>query len=60
MLRKDCNKFSPELLVDLSANHAIKIMKLNGFPPGIEFSLLIKDDLHIEAYVHHSYESTGP
>ena len=53
ILRKGCYKFSQELSVDLSGNRAIKMMKLNGFPPDIEFSLLITDNLHIHSYGHH-------
>ena len=57
-LKKYCSKFSPELLVDLSDNHVIKMMKLNGFPPDIEFLLLIKDDFRIEVYVQHTKVDT--
>ena len=32
---------------------SIKIVKLNGFPPEVEYSLLIKDDFHVEVYWRH-------
>ena len=50
---KYCAKFSPEHLVDVSNPTSIKIVKLNGFPSDVEYSLLIKDDFHVETYRRH-------
>ena len=50
---KYCANFFPEHLVDVSNPTSIKIVKLNGFPPEVEYFLLIKDDFHVEAYRRH-------
>ena len=42
------SKFSPELTVDCSQENVIRIFKLAGIPPEVEFSLFVKDDLHVE------------
>ena len=45
-----CSKFSPKLTVDCSQENVIRIFKLTGIPPEVEFSFFVKDDLHVEAY----------
>ena len=45
--------YCPEHLVDVFNPTSIKIVKLNGFPPDVEYYLLIKDDFHVETYWRH-------
>ena len=53
-LVKYCEKFTPKRLVDTSTPTAIKILKFNdSFPPDLEYSFFIRDDLHVEAYGGH-------
>ena len=42
-----CSKFSPKLTGDCSQENVIRIFKLTGKPPEVEFSLFVKDDLLI-------------
>ena len=44
-------KFTPELLVDTSVEKVLRLVKLTAAsPPSVEFSIVISDDYHVEAY----------
>ena len=47
---KYCKTFSPELLLDRPGEKVIKLVKLSGIPPDVEFCLIIHDDFRVEAY----------
>ena len=49
-----CKKFTPVRLLDVSEPSVIKIFKLNDkFPPDVVYSLLIRENFHVEAYRGH-------
>ena len=50
MVSEYCSKFSPEHVGNISVSNVIKIFKFNNFPPEVEYSILIKDDLQVEAH----------
>ena len=54
-LMKHCsNNYTKEMLVDCSKPDILTISKLNdGCPPSIDFSLIINDDLKVQAYRGH-------
>ena len=45
-------KFSPEHAV-IRESQVTKIIKLNGWPPEVEYSVLISEDYHVIAYRKH-------
>ena len=47
-----CLKFSPEHAV-IRESQVTKIIKLNGWPPEVEYSVLISEDYHVIAYRKH-------
>ena len=50
MVSEYCSKFSPEHVVDISVSNVFKIFKFKNWPPEVEYSILIKDDLQVEAH----------
>ena len=47
---KYCGKFSPDLIVDSSDSSCVRIFKMSGMPPEVEFSILVKNSFHVDAY----------
>ena len=47
-----CLKFSPEHVV-IRESQVTKMIKLNGWPPEVEYSVLISEDYHVIAYRKH-------
>ena len=43
-------KFSPELIIDSSDPDSLRLFKITGMPPEVEFSVMINNDYHVEAY----------
>ena len=50
MVSEYCSKLSPEHVVDISVSNVTKIFKFKNWPPEVEYSILIKDDLQVEAH----------
>ena len=44
-----CTKFSPEHIL-IQESNAVKIVKLNGWPPEVDYSILVTNDRRVIAY----------
>ena len=59
MVAEYCSRFSPEHVVDISVSNVIKIFKFKNWPPEVEYSILIKDDLQVTAHRRRMKIATG-